>query len=385
MEKSENRKMIDEAYTDHKPIPIDTTNGISKSVCKIIVQRNKKIINGTGFFIFFSDELKFLVSNYHVISPDLDNEIIELEIWNKKRKKFNLNNRLIKYLKQPKDITAIEIKEKDDVYQDIQFLDFDNNYIKKGYKIYKDADIFSIEYPLGKRAASSSGKIIKINNYEFNHNISTDLGSSGSPILLFNDNFNLIHVIGIHKNGDGKNKINGGTFIGEIINEINKYLEKDLKMNSIENRKLDENKDLIHNKSENNQNNIEENDINNYIIAEFDIKDTDIDKNIEIINSIEHEHAKNHSFDFLIFRKNNFKEKNSNNILAYPEIESKNEKEIKECKIKINDDFITFGYCYKFKNIGKYIIKYFFPNYITNVSHLFDECECIIKLDLSNF
>ena len=38
-------------------------------------------------------------------------------------------------------------------------------------------------------------------------------------------------------------------------------------MNSIENRKLDENKDLIHNKSENNQNNIEENDINNYIIA----------------------------------------------------------------------------------------------------------------------
>ena len=159
--------MIDEAYTDHKPIPIDTTNGISKSVCKIIVQRNKKIINGTGFFIFFSDELKFLVSNYHVISPDLDNEIIELEIWNKKRKKFNLNNRLIKYLKQPKDITAIEIKEKDDV--------------------------FSIEYPLGKRAASSSGKIIKINNYEFNHNISTDLGSSGSPILLFNDNFNLIY------------------------------------------------------------------------------------------------------------------------------------------------------------------------------------------------
>ena len=49
----------------------------------------------------------------------------------------------------------------------------------------------------------------------------TEHGSSGCPILLLNSNVNFIQVIGIHKKGDSESGINRGTFIGEIINEIN--------------------------------------------------------------------------------------------------------------------------------------------------------------------
>jgi len=74
---------------------------------------------------------------------------------------------------------------------------------------------------------TASCKIKKIYDYEFIHNIPTNHGSSGCPIILLNNNINLILVIGIHKNGNEKEKINGGTFIGEIIKEIiNKKKDK---------------------------------------------------------------------------------------------------------------------------------------------------------------
>ena len=80
--------------------------------------------------------------------------------------------------------------------------------------------MFSIGHPLGNAPAAASGSITKVYDYEFDHDIYTDHGASGSPIILLNS---MIRVIGIHKNSDGK-KINGGTFIGEIINEISNDL-----------------------------------------------------------------------------------------------------------------------------------------------------------------
>ena len=52
-----------------------------------------------------------------------------------KKMKLKISNRIIKYFKMPKDITVIEIKEHDDIYEDIEFLDYDNNYIDNGYNI----------------------------------------------------------------------------------------------------------------------------------------------------------------------------------------------------------------------------------------------------------
>ena len=127
---------------------------------------------------------------------------IELTIWNEKKIKLDINNLSIKYFQKPKDITIIELKNIEDIYNDVLFLDFDVNYIAKGYNIYKDADIFSIHHPFGEDAVCASGKITEINGYEFDHNMPTEHGSSGCPILLLNSNVNFIQVIGIHKKGD---------------------------------------------------------------------------------------------------------------------------------------------------------------------------------------
>ena len=73
--------------------------------------------------------------------------------------------------------------------------------------------------------------------------------------------------------------------------------------------------------------------MNNFIIAEIYIKKEDINKDIKIINSFE----------------------------DYEDDECKYEKEkgIKEkCTIEINNRKIAFNYFYKFKEEGKYIIKY---------------------------
>jgi len=100
---------------------------------------------------------------------------------------------------------------------------------------------------------------------------------------------------------------------------------------------------------------------NNYIIAEIEIKESDLNKDIRIINSYE----------------NQSKEGEQEN-------KNKNEKEIKDnIEITINDEIIPFSYSYKFKEKGKYKIKYSFKNNLTNTNYMFYKCEYLIKIDLS--
>ena len=71
-------KKINELNTGHKPIPIDIVNAVNKSICKIsIKKKDKKNENETGFFMNISKTRKYLITNYHVIKPDLINEDIE--------------------------------------------------------------------------------------------------------------------------------------------------------------------------------------------------------------------------------------------------------------------------------------------------------------------
>ena len=104
---------------------------------------------------------------------------------------------------------------------------------------------------------------------------------------------------------------------------------------------------------------------NNYIIAEIDIKDEDINKNIKILSSYE---------EFLRTNPG----KLENNIF-------KNEDEIKKCEIKINNEIIPFNYYYKFKSKGKYTIKYSFKNNLKCICLMFGDCKLLTKIDLSNF
>ena len=122
--------------------------------------------------------------------------------------------------------------------------------------------------------------------------------------------------------------LNCGTFIGEIFKDIN--------------------------------NNINNN--NNYIITEIQVND--INKNYRILNSYEEERRTYKSI--------------------MEEIHC-NEEEIKQCEIRINNELIPFNYYYKFKNKGKYQIKYSFNNYLTNTNSMFYQCKSLTKIDLSNF
>ena len=308
----------------NKLILPEINSKVMKSVCKIIIKTKKEILYGTGFFLNYSDSKKYLITNYHIINSNLEIENIEIQIYNNKIMKLKLNDRFSKYINKPKDIAIIELKISDKIFQDIEFLDYDVDY-KKGYQIYKNVGIFLVEYPLGNEASCISGTIVDIDNYEFKHNISTDKDSSGCPIISLNS----LKIIGIHKEAINE-KINVGTFIGEI-------LDKELK-----------------------------NSENNYINAEINIKFKDINKNIRIINSYE-EYMRNLNYNVELKEK------------------CKNENEIKLCKIQINDELISFNYFYKFKTKGIYKIKYSFMNNINNTCFMFSGCSSLISIDLSNF
>ena len=324
---------VKEGIDNQITLPIYLINKAMKSVCKIIIKDKPKNILGTGFFMKISDSKKYLITNYHTISEDMINKDIEIELYNQEKMKLNFNNRDIKHFPKPKDITMIEIKNDDSIFNKIKFLDYDLNY-KKGYMRYENANVFSIQYPNGGNAEYAIGKIININGFEFTHLIPTNEGSSGSPIILFNKDNNSIQVIGIHK--ETKNT-NIGTFIGEIFNNENSNINNN--MNTISN--------------------------NNYILADINIKDEDINREIRIINSYEEEQ-----------RRVNRKELKK---------EYMNEEEIKMCKISINDKQIQFNYFYKFPNKGKHTIKYSFNNILTKTNYMFYECSSLTNINLSNF
>ena len=121
---------------------------------------------------------------------------------------------------------------------------------------------------------------------------------------------------------------------------------------------MEGNKDIFENKEKN----------KNYILAEINIEEKDINKDIRIINTFEEYKRINKLRD----DKDDYK--------------YVNEKEIKEnCIIKINNKIIPFNYFYKFKEKGKYIIEYSFKNNIKNISFMFSECNSLTNIDLSNF
>ena len=208
-------------FCGHPPIPINIILESMKSVCKIITKCGFRTTSGTGFFINISNSKKYIVTANHIIDnikQEYKNSEIEIQIYNNKKMKINLINRYYLSLRIPIDIALIEIKDTDEIYNDVTFLYYDLNYEKK-YEIYKDGYIFTIEHINGENAACASGQIIDIRDNEFSHTIPTDLGSSGCPIILLNNSINVIHVIGIHTSKDIVKLINYGTFIGEILNK----------------------------------------------------------------------------------------------------------------------------------------------------------------------
>ena len=175
----------------------------------------------------------------------------------------------------------------------------------------------------------------------------------GKYLIDFKEDKNLIEQVKCLPNSDFKDEIMKTGIINkeDIENKSIKQIFQDYDKYTI---KLNEN-------NKKNKNIIKINYIpKNSIKGEIYIKKEDINKDIKIINSIENS-KKSH------------------------DKEDKNEAEIKECDIYIDDEKIGFSYSYKFEKEGKYKILYIFKNNMINCNFMFFECSSLISLDLSHF
>ena len=212
---------INQGRTGAPKISISKISDVRPSICKIIYKENNEINIGTGFFMNIN-EYKCLITNHHVLDETINNKTITIQKHNEKKVDLKLNNKYINFFDNL-DITIINIDDIKDVIKDINFLFCDLNYTL-GYKHYKNNDIFALEYPKDDIEVGS-GKVIEIlENFEFKHNIDTDFGSSGSPIILINT----LKVIGIHKLIDKMedSPVGCATFIGEIFKSNKLNLKK---------------------------------------------------------------------------------------------------------------------------------------------------------------
>ena len=126
----------------NRGIPLQIFEKTKRTICKIIVNN---IFKGTGFFMKTSDSQKYLITNNSIISVNEINENIEIELYNNKKIILNTNDSRIKFFPIPKNITFIEIKNNDEIYNDMIFLNYNRN-SNKDYENYKDKEIFLLYF-----------------------------------------------------------------------------------------------------------------------------------------------------------------------------------------------------------------------------------------------
>ena len=226
-------------------------NQMNNCVCRIY--NNGK---GTGFFTkipYKNKELSVLITNNHVIGINdiLNNKNITLYLNNDKIvKSIKLDNNRLRYTNEKLDIAIIEIKENEDNLNN-KYLELDDeiiNYFNDNKNesptymnnIYSNKSIYLINYPDDKDVFVSFGQPPKLNDTEeIMHKCVTKEGSSGSPILLMNNQ----KLIGIHYGTYKKYEDNKGILIIYSIIELNKIKGKKLIINkegTLNNNGIDE-------------------------------------------------------------------------------------------------------------------------------------------------
>ena len=209
--------------------PIDDISNImkvAKGTVKIELDNDKGV--ASGFFLKLernNKEFYCLMTNAHVITKEMitNQEKIKIKYDNETKEinlELNEKERIIFcFMDFGIDITIIEIIPKDGIKDKTYFLNpkTDNN-----YEEFIGKNIQIIQFPDGKKLSKSEQKIterFKKIEYMFYHNASTIEGSSGSPIILKDDD----KVLGIHKGGIRGKKKNVGIFIGIILDVIKEY------------------------------------------------------------------------------------------------------------------------------------------------------------------
>ena len=215
----------DEIKLNNPIDPIDKTMKVAKGTVKIELSNDKGL--ASGFFLQLKRNNKnfyCLMTNAHVVNEDMIKNKEKIKIkYDIEGKELNLElnkeERIINCYKDfGYDISIIEIIPKDEIKDKTYFLEPNtadcDDFIEKEIQI--------IQFPDGNRLSLSKAKItekFKICDYMFFHEASTENGSSGSPIVLKNDD----RVLGIHKGAIKGKKKNIGIFIGNIIESLKKY------------------------------------------------------------------------------------------------------------------------------------------------------------------
>ena len=166
--------------------------------------------------------------------------------------------------------------------------------------------------------------------------------------IEFNEKINLINLNEKKENDykDENNYKEENEYKGENNNFIANNIHENLKEN--DNYK---------------ETNLERN--KNYIICKYEIKENQLNKPIQILNSYEN-----------VIKKNSWYQNKGN----------ENDKDIKDnCVLYLNGNKISFTYLYKFPKKGKYTIKIDIKKPLTNINYMFCWCTSLISIDLSNF
>ena len=221
------RQYINQAlFFQNKIVDIKRVYNIAKCTVKIEININNKISIGSGFFLKFErNNKKFycLMTNQHVITSKFikNKKEILIQYENENHSmylKLDEEERIIICFKKllNLDVTMIEIIPKDKI-DDSYFLTPSIN-----PQFDSEINIQAVQFPFGGSLSFSRGNILGIdcnNKYYFYHSVSTQSGSSGSPIVLENDN----KVFAIHKGTIPNQNYNVGIFIGIIVEIMKEY------------------------------------------------------------------------------------------------------------------------------------------------------------------
>ena len=213
-------KGITEQNTVSQPMELKNMKRYLKkedAVCKLITG------SGTGFFCKFTVNgrtMKGLFTNNHILKEDLikENSIIQIK-HNDEIKEIKITSNRFKCTNVKLDYTCIQILD-NEKYND--FFEIDDNINCQNPNVQYGNELGVIlQFPKEKDLSCGEGLIEGIKNvHDTNiiiHKITTDFGSSGSPIFL-SDN---LKVIGIHSRRKDKDT-NIGIYFKNILSDIEK-------------------------------------------------------------------------------------------------------------------------------------------------------------------
>ena len=318
------------------------------STCKIITKES----NATGFFCkipYYQKEIKVLFTNNHI----LNEEMIKIKknihfVYKLKRKMIEITPKRLCLTNQLLDYTIIEIFDDDGIDD---FFEIENKEYEDINEIFLNEDIAIIQYPKGGPLKINGGHLKNINDYNIEHSVSTEHGSSGSPIILFERNF---EIIGIHRGCNKIKNINNGIYIKNIIDDIHKNINEITGINS-------SNSGIINNK----------------IGSEYEFKEScEIylnDKKIDNIGDSSH--------------PGNFKIKFNKLLTDISEMFLYCEYLTYLDFSHFNTNYVTnmerlFYNCYSLKSLE---ISHFETGNILRASYMFYNCSSLTSLNLSNF